>query len=766
MNLFRNRPLCLGAALFLVTAIFCLFLPFVAKLAFLICLLVAGILLLLLFRRRTLAVTCLCLVCALAAGISLLAFDMPRLSCREYDGKTVEITAIVTEVQTKTDDYTCYAVRTDTVNGSRTRIRLGMFVWNDERMAVGDTFEATVSVTLYPARDYREHRYEYANALVGEAAPEDGFAVTGHRNTPVALAMSLRDKAVSYFLNSYHSDAASLMSAMLLGARTPLSPYMSNQFRRAGLAHLLALSGVHVAILCAAIRRLCSLFRLPKRATSVVILLFLLGYSLLTGLSLSILRAAVMTGVVMLGGLLRREHDSVTSLFFAAALICTFSPYALLDLGFWMSVCATFGILVIGECRERIREKRSVQEEVVPTGPRFSKLVQSVAINYLLMPVLISLSATLLTLPITCFFFSTFSPMFLPANLIFPALMTPFLYCSLLSLPVFPLRRLTDLFATGFMKLLSSFSGVSGALISLDFLPFQVLLLVFIAVLLFYLLAPLRKRRGTVRRAVAILCSLFVCMGVSLLISQLLRRAQTDITYVSSSTNDEYIILRDKGKTVLCAVTRGSYSSFRYALDELDELGEYDIELLYLPHYHPEASYTIERLLGRISVSEIAVPTPVCQYETGCCLTLERICEKYGIALTQVPADSHTVACGGVTVKALPRVVNSDGTEGTTALCAAVGNSALYYFSAGYTTSDAFEEQSPVFAPPADILIFGSHGTKKQREDPPDYPLSDATDTLLLCNPETGILLTDEEQLLFDRMTIERAPAKWYRKCN
>jgi competence protein ComEC len=78
-----------------------------------------------------------------------------------------------------------------------------------------------------------------------------------------------------------------------------LSPETNEAYRNAGLSHLLAISGLHLSVLVAMLRKLLFAFRLRKQVREVIALLVILLYCFLTGFSPSIVRAAVMVGFVL-----------------------------------------------------------------------------------------------------------------------------------------------------------------------------------------------------------------------------------------------------------------------------------------------------------------------------------------------------------------------------------------------------------------------------------------------------------------------------------
>ena len=90
------------------------------------------------------------------------------------------------------------------------------------------------------------------------------------------------------------SESGALVSALLLGERDLLPDKLRLDFKRIGISHILALSGLHLAILSLGVGKLLSLLKVKKKARLVIIILFILIYMALTGFSVSVCRAGIM----------------------------------------------------------------------------------------------------------------------------------------------------------------------------------------------------------------------------------------------------------------------------------------------------------------------------------------------------------------------------------------------------------------------------------------------------------------------------------------
>jgi predicted membrane metal-binding protein len=139
--------------------------------------------------------------------------------------------------------------------------------------------------------------------------------VVGQRSFPVRKAIeSLRLRLREFILRTLGSESGGLFLALFAADRSYLDGKLSLDFRRIGISHLLALSGMHLAILSFFIHRLLSLLHIKKMARTVIVMLFVILYMFFTGFPLSVVRAGVMLFFVSLYYLLALPRDSLTVL--------------------------------------------------------------------------------------------------------------------------------------------------------------------------------------------------------------------------------------------------------------------------------------------------------------------------------------------------------------------------------------------------------------------------------------------------------------------
>jgi len=135
-------------------------------------------------------------------------------------------------------------------------------------------------------------------------------------------------------------EYSELLCALLLGHRPGVDPQQRAIFARSGMGHLLAISGLHLAILVGLLGAALRWVRLGRRPTAVILACFAVLYAVLAGGRTPVARAAVMITTYLAAVILDRDRDLANSVAFAALVLIVHRPKALFDPGFQLSFSA------------------------------------------------------------------------------------------------------------------------------------------------------------------------------------------------------------------------------------------------------------------------------------------------------------------------------------------------------------------------------------------------------------------------------------------
>ncbi|MFN2589815.1 MAG: ComEC/Rec2 family competence protein, partial [Actinomycetota bacterium] len=167
------------------------------------------------------------------------------------------------------------------------------------------------------------------------------------RSALLRAATALRQKLRDSLLAVLPAREAGLVMGLTLGDTSRLDPQIEEDFRATGLSHLTAVSGENVAMFLAPILGLMALLKLGRRARFAVGVLAVVFFVVLTRGEPSVLRAAVMAGLTMLGIFLGRPRSPPAIVGGAVLILLAFDPTLVYSIGFQLSVAATAGMALL-----------------------------------------------------------------------------------------------------------------------------------------------------------------------------------------------------------------------------------------------------------------------------------------------------------------------------------------------------------------------------------------------------------------------------------
>ena len=224
-----------------------------------------------------------------------------------------------------------------------------------------------------------------------------------------AAVSAVSEKISAVYDSVLPEREAGIIKSIILGDRSGLDDYTGELFRLAGIYHILAISGLHISIFALLLdfilRRI-----LPRGPAGAVCISFLILYCVMTGMSPSTVRAVIMCGLLIAGGIFARSADTLTSAAAAALCLLMYEPYYLFDAGFLYSFGAVFSLCLLTEPLKRVFVKifprskpRGISDAVcgsaavfVGTQPvalnlSYYFLPYSVAVNVLILPTMVFL---------------------------------------------------------------------------------------------------------------------------------------------------------------------------------------------------------------------------------------------------------------------------------------------------------------------------------------------------------------------------------------
>lgn len=282
----------------------------------------------------------------------------------------------------------------------------------------GDTFRTSGRFILTTDRD----------DIVGLVSTSS-VDLIGVRNGGVlrSYIADIRARISDSLVDSLDSESGGLAAALLVGDRTKLLPETITNFRASGLSHVLAISGLHIAMVGGIIMAV-SVWVLGRQRQYYLIAptMGVWGYAVLAGLTPSVTRAAIMFTVYMATRLLGRQRRVLPPLALAAAVMLAIDPEIIASISFQLSFVAVLGIaLFSGRFAGR-------SGDWVQNSTRLPKLTKRPLIGAMY-GASVSLAATIATAPLIAFHFGEIPIWGIPSTLLIVPVLPLFLAGSVLA---------------------------------------------------------------------------------------------------------------------------------------------------------------------------------------------------------------------------------------------------------------------------------------------------------------------------------------------
>jgi competence protein ComEC len=194
------------------------------------------------------------------------------------------------------------------------------------------------------------------NGLVGvlRADPGDGIRVLRPGRPSIrGVIAAARRGVTAAALRGLPEPYGGLLLSLLIGVEAYLPSHVYQQFSRAGLLHLMVVSGAQVSIVAGAFAWAARLARLPVLAASVSGGLAVVAFAAMVGWAPSIGRAVIMAATGLAAAALGRQRDRASALAAAALVLLAARPAYLFDVGFQLSFAATWGLLFLAPALQR-----------------------------------------------------------------------------------------------------------------------------------------------------------------------------------------------------------------------------------------------------------------------------------------------------------------------------------------------------------------------------------------------------------------------------
>ncbi len=414
-----RRPLAIAGFSLLIANLLCL----IGGTAFAVvmgALALVGILILLLVKNNShlmqaLSGCCFFFLCGILSFLLVFHINIQPLASFHKTTRYTEFTVLEETGRYHTTNYFVASVKGLYPKAEKScKIRIALE--EQYTVSVGDKAGALLTFSAQPTYNLLADGVYLTAVLAQEISP----VVLGQEHTLSYYAHTAREAIAEKLVQQGNENTYALVKGICLGDAKELSLALQSDFYSCGLGHLVAVSGLHTGQIGSLFLVLFLLLTKQRRWVKLCSLAFVWAFVLLTGVSFSALRAAIMFSFLAVGSCFLRKPDSLNTLGGAITLILLCNPLAVGNIGFLASVSACTGLILLAT---------PLQEKLTKIFP--DKLRNTKVCNAFTGGLSATLSATVATVPCNFLSFRTLSLVAPLANLICVPLATGILLFGL-----------------------------------------------------------------------------------------------------------------------------------------------------------------------------------------------------------------------------------------------------------------------------------------------------------------------------------------------
>lgn len=255
----------------------------------------------------------------------------------------------------------------------------------------------------------------------------------------------IKNRCTKIIDNSFDSESAGIVKAMLVADKSTLDKNIKKLYSENGIAHIMAISGVHVAIIGMTLYGFLRKLRIGRFISGTFSIAIIILYGIMTGMSSSTERAVIMLILSIAAEYFGRKTDAPTSMGFAMIIMVLGNPYVILDAGFQLSFAAITGVTVVAPqlrkflgmfkrfIKEADEKKKQKHKKIMSLRKMIIKLIDALVVG---------IASFITTTPVIIYYYYQFPPYSIFINLIVIPLVSLIVGGSILVV-------LTGLFFTG-----------------------------------------------------------------------------------------------------------------------------------------------------------------------------------------------------------------------------------------------------------------------------------------------------------------------------
>ncbi len=738
MGLFYRRPLCIFCALFMLASLVFAYSEYEHGIAAFVVLIAIAMALAILFiiikKRQVFFMFGILCVCSILLSLLFGSFRMQYRAkqAEQYIGNR-NVQMSVTEVVYSSDDTSVYTVKIDEVSGNKANIKAQLVCAFGCELKPGDIVLSKADLKNISEKvlgmTASERQADDDIRLLAVLYESDGILVQKfdyslspwetvfRKNGLNVLITESREYVCKRLDNLLGEESSGLAKGFLLGERSEIPTEEIRDFRRTGLSHIFAVSGMHITILLGSLDYLLRKLLIHKHIRMVAVTAASLPMLAMTGFALSAWRSVIMLWFAYICFVISAETDMPTALFLSISLIILVSPYSVYDIGMWLSFFATLGLVTVYPAIEALIP--------YPKKGKISPILK--ILRSALLVLIMTVVCNTFVLPLQWYIFGEMSLVSGIANALMSPLSTAFMLCTLICVIFGSIPFLGNACVLAVQVLCDIIRNIVSALASPDFAtvslryPFASVLILAFSIAFVILLSVKLKRKWLVGIPIA---SFVVLFGICVLAVNIAKPQK--LTYYKDNTQ-EMLAISSRQYLALVDMSNGAYFRYSEALSNAAEDGAVCVDKLVFTKITKRHISSMDYFMRNNIVNTIYIPVPQNEEQRQNSLLLAALAEECG-------TDAYLYASGEVMeLDGIEFVIDIiyEESESYTSVFVSASEKMIGYANSHIFDGENDERLSPVLDI-CDTLLIGS----REVPDKPYLPRISATARVVYLSDE------------------------------
>lgn len=339
--------------------------------------------------------------CFVASVMNFANFKLNIEPIKNLPETETKISGIIYDTPYKKYDNYIYTVKVQNVNDNK--IKPFKIILYSKAPLDGDLYDKiTCSVNLNILKSNHwltDNWYNYSQGIYASANIYNYSkqkTEEGENFSPRYYTLKAREKMISSTKEIFPSEIANVINGFILSYKNDIPQTTKEAFQNSGIYHLLATSGIHIAIFSEFLIWIFKKLKMSQKISTIFSCIGILSFMAITCFTPSASKSGIMMIIYLIGNTFFRKPDNLNSLGLAVFLICLFNPNSAMSISLWLSFLSTLGIIFLYEPIKNFLYKKFNNNK-------------SNLFKYVVSDISISISTALFTFPVTGLIFKQFS---------------------------------------------------------------------------------------------------------------------------------------------------------------------------------------------------------------------------------------------------------------------------------------------------------------------------------------------------------------------